>query len=143
MLPTRRRSSAIWSKVRPTPAASLELLRCGRMTRASHWPGELGRPAQSSLSACARSVSFSHAPDSQALLGDLVEGTAIALQRGLAARQPLPAQNHRVHIRLVKLDAPADALGDFRGGQRGAAAQEWVVDGLAALRVIQQRGESV
>ncbi len=64
---------------------------------------------------------------------------AVALQGGLAARHALPPFDDHIDVLGVQFDAPADALGDFRGGERGAAAQERLVHRFAALRVVQQR----
>src|ERR1022692_18792 len=66
----------------------------------------------------------------QALLGDLFERATVALQDRFSARQTLIAFDHDVDILRIELNSVANALGDFRGGQRGATAQEWVVDRL-------------
>ena len=45
----------------------------------------------------------------------------------------LPALDDHIHVLRIQFHAAADALGQFRGGQRGAAAEERLVDQLAAL----------
>jgi hypothetical protein len=72
-------------------------------------------------------------------LGDFVETAAIALQRCLTARQTLKALHYHVDILGVQLYSVADALGDFRGGERGTRSEEGLVHSFAALGVIQQR----
>ena len=44
-----------------------------------------------------------------------------------------------VDVLRIQLDAEADALGQFRGRQRGAAAEERIVNQFAALEVVQDR----
>ena len=53
--------------------------------------------------------------------------------------QFLPALDDDVNVLRIELDAVADALGEFGGGQRGAAAQERLVHQLAPLGVVQDR----
>ena len=70
---------------------------------------------------------------------DLLERSAVAVERGFLARQRLPALDHDVHVLRIQLDSAADALGEFRGRQRRAAAQERLVHQFAALGVVQDR----
>jgi hypothetical protein len=52
----------------------------------------------------------------------------------LLAAQRLPALHNYIHVFRVEFDPAADALRQFRGRQRGAAAQERLVNQLPALR---------
>src|ERR1035437_8406773 len=74
-----------------------------------------------------------------AFLSDLLERPPVAVERGFPAGQRLPALDHYVHVFGIQFDAAADALGQFGGGQRRAAAQEWLVHQFAALQVIEDR----
>src|ERR1039458_9001830 len=74
-----------------------------------------------------------------ALFGDLFKCAAGAIQGRLPARQPLPPLHHHVNVLWVQLNAVADALGDFRGGQGRSRSEERLVDRLPALGVVQQR----
>jgi hypothetical protein len=56
----------------------------------------------------AAGYSYSHL---LALLGDFLESAPIAVERGLPARQPLPALDHYVHVLRIEFDTPADPLG--------------------------------
>ena len=71
------------------------------------------------------------------LFSNLIERAAVAFQYRLLAAQFLPPLHHHVHILRVQLDAVADALGEFRSGQGRPRSEEWLVNGLATLRVIQ------
>ena len=62
-----------------------------------------------------------------AFLGDLVERATVAIQGRFAAGDALPAFDYDVHVLRIEFDAPADAFGDFGGGERGATAEEWFV----------------
>ena len=61
-------------------------------------------------------------------LGDLIECAAIAVERGLFARERLPPLNRHVNVFRIEFDGAADAFCEFRGRERRAAAQERVED---------------
>src|ERR1035437_6121024 len=62
-----------------------------------------------------------------AFLGDLLESPPVDIEAGFLAGQRLPALDHYVNVFGIQFDAAADALGEFGGGQRRTAAQEWLV----------------
>src|ERR1022692_2554342 len=74
-----------------------------------------------------------------AFFGNLNERAAVAVQRGLAARDGLPPGNYHVHVLGVQLDAPANAFSDLRGGQGRPRSEEGLVASLPTPCVIQQR----
>src|ERR1017187_758773 len=74
-----------------------------------------------------------------AFLGDLLERPPVAIEPGFLAGKRLPALDHYINVFRIDFDAAADALSEFGGGQRRAAAQEWLVHQLAALQVIEDR----
>src|SRR4051794_15921821 len=84
----------------------------------------------------AASDSFGRPPP---FCADLLESSAIPVQRGLSAAQGLPALHDYVHVFRIQFHTAADALGQFGGGQSGAAPQEGLVYQLTALDVIQDR----
>ena len=75
----------------------------------------------------------------QFLRGDLFEATAISLEFGLVAAQLLPALYDDVHVLRIEFNSATRAAGQFSGGQRGAAAQERLVNQLATLGMVQDR----
>jgi hypothetical protein len=64
---------------------------------------------------------------------------AAALQHRLATRKRLPSEYSHVCVLRIKLDAVADTLGQFGGGERGTASEEGFINQLATLGVIQDR----
>src|SRR5260370_27733783 len=54
---------------------------------------------------------------------DLLEGSPVAIELGLAAAQGLPTLHDHVHVLGIQLHPTADALGEFCRGQRSSAAQ--------------------
>ena len=57
-------------------------------------------------------------------LGDFVERPAVRLESGPLLAERLPALHRDIHILRVQLNRAADSLSQFRGRQRGPAAQE-------------------
>src|ERR1035437_524052 len=76
--------------------------------------------------------------DSHSFGFDRLEGPP-AVKRCFSTRQRLPALDHNIAILRVKLDAEANALGEFCSRERGATAEERVVHQFAAARVIENR----
>jgi hypothetical protein len=74
-----------------------------------------------------------------ALLRNFFEGPAVAVECGFPAGQRLPALHYDINVFGVKLDAEADALGEFRGGERRAAAQKRFLDEFPAPEMLQDR----
>ena len=72
-------------------------------------------------------------------LSDLVESPAVRLELGSLPAERLPALHCYINVLRVQLDGAADALSQFRCGERCSAAQEWLVDQLATLGVVQDR----
>src|SRR5260370_29346814 len=66
-----------------------------------------------------------------AFLGDLFERSAVALEGGFLAGQPLPALHNNVAVLCVEFDAVADPFCQFVGSERGPAAQERLVKQIA------------
>ena len=62
--------------------------------------------------------------------GDLVEGSAVAVERDLLPREGLPALDDYVDIGRRDFEAKTGAPGLFSGDNRGAAAQKRIVDRL-------------
>src|SRR5579863_5010487 len=77
--------------------------------------------------------------DSHSFCFDLVERSAIAIERCRSTLELLPTLNHDVDIFRIELDPTANAARQFRGRKRGAAAEKRLVHQLAALSVIQNR----
>jgi hypothetical protein len=71
--------------------------------------------------------------------GDLIERPPVAIQIRFPSGQGLPALDHHVNVLGIQFDTAADALSEFGGGQRRAAAQEWLVHQFATLQVIEDR----
>jgi hypothetical protein len=67
---------------------------------------------------------------------DLIEGPTIAIELGFLSAQLLPPLHDYVNVLCVQLEAAADALGQLGGSQRGAAAQEWLINQFSAFGVI-------
>src|SRR5579862_1630465 len=67
---------------------------------------------------------------------DLLEGTTIPVTGSLLAGQRLPAQDRDIDILWIKLQAVADAVGQFRRRERGPAPQERLIDQLATASVV-------
>src|ERR1035441_7537642 len=74
---------------------------------------------------------------SPAFLGDHLERSPIALQRGVLAGQGLPALDNDVNVLRVEFQPVADALGEFGGSERGTRSEEGLVHQLAALQMVQ------
>src|SRR5580698_3030282 len=72
-----------------------------------------------------------------AFLANLIERAAIAVQRGFPTRQALIAFDYDIDEFRIEFDAVAHALGDFRGGKGGTAAEKRLIHGLAAFQVIE------
>ena len=80
--------------------------------------------------------SWRHLPT---LLGDLLERSAVAVERGRLAHKSLPALNCYVHVLRVQLEAQADALGELRRCKRCSTPEEGFVNQLPTLGVVQDR----
>jgi hypothetical protein len=68
-----------------------------------------------------------------ALASNLLEAPSIVGKRGGFAAQLLPALDDDVHVLLIEFDSAADPPGEFRGGERGTASEERIIDQLARL----------
>src|SRR6266436_1689759 len=77
--------------------------------------------------------------DSQPFRFDFFEGPSVRLQCGLLAGEGLPPLEDHVHVLGVKLYPVTYAPGQFGRDQRGAAAEEWVVNHGSAFGVVQDR----
>src|SRR5436190_181060 len=70
---------------------------------------------------------------------DFVERAAVALQRRFLASKLLPPQNGHVYVPRVDVDSVADALSELGRHYGCARAEEWVIDHIAALRMVHNR----
>ena len=60
----------------------------------------------------------------------LLERPSVAIEPGLLAAQPLPPLHNHVDVLRIQLHAAADALGQFRGGERCARPQKRLFCGV-------------
>src|SRR5947208_520991 len=72
-----------------------------------------------------------------ALLADLLEGPSIALELRLLPAERLPPLDDDVDVLRVQLHPAADPFRQLRGSEGRAAAEERLVNQLAALGVVQ------
>src|SRR5262249_10280599 len=74
-----------------------------------------------------------------ALLSDLPEASAVTVEPRFLARLLLPTEHGDVDVLGVDINSEANAAGLLGGNQRGARAQERIVDDVSALGVVQYR----
>ena len=69
----------------------------------------------------------------QALGLDLVEATAVTVERGQPPGELLPPAQDDVHVLGIDLEAAADALSQFGSYERRTGSEKWVIDCLATF----------
>ena len=74
-----------------------------------------------------------------AFASDFLECAAIAFEHSPLAAQTEKALNHNVDVFRIEFYSVAHALSDFRGRERCAAAEKWVINQFAAPQVVQNR----
>ena len=74
--------------------------------------------------------------DESAFLRDFGERSAVAVELGFLPCQLLPALDDDVDVFRVELHAVANPFRKFRGRERSAAAQEWVINQFTSPEVI-------
>lgn len=74
-----------------------------------------------------------------ALGAQLTEGQIVPDERGLPAREPLPALDDDIDVARIDLHQARAAPAAFRGDERGPAATEHIHHDVALLRAVEQR----